>query len=161
MFPLTDPVNGPKGTLSALLGVRIARTRDLVGLHQGKRRGTLLCQSCWELGTSSVLSSSFLSRVFCLEAKRYMPGGLYYLSAANSASGLDKSFENLCFGCIQLSRVEALSCFLGNSSMASCSQSLVFLLRPYVTPNVTIFSQIRPVETCWSPYNNLFISFVT
>lgn len=87
-------------------------------------------------------------------------GTLLFVSSWN-ASGLDKSFENLHFGCIQLPTVEALSCFLGCSSMASSSQSLVFLLRTYVTPNMTIFSQIRPIETCWSPYNNLFISFVT
>lgn len=87
-------------------------------------------------------------------------GTLLFVSSWN-ASGLDKSFKNLWFGCIQLSKVEALSFFLGSSSMASYSQPLVFPLRPYVTPNITIFSQIRPVETCWSPYNNLFISFVT
>lgn len=90
-----------------------------------------------------------------------MPWGIYYLLVAENALGLDKSFENLYFGCTHLSRVEGLSCFLGSSSMASYFQFLIFLLHPYVTPNITIFSQIRPVETCWSPYNNLFISFVT
>lgn len=53
MFPLTGPMSEPRGTLFALLGVRLARIRDLVGIHQEERQGTLLRQSCWELGMSS------------------------------------------------------------------------------------------------------------
>lgn len=82
MFPLTAPVNDPKGTLSALIGVHITSVHDLVGLNHGEKQGTSLCQSCWELSMSSVLNSSFMTTVFRLEAKYCMPWGLHYSLAA-------------------------------------------------------------------------------
>lgn len=143
---------------SAVFGIHISRICASCGAEPWRQRDLALPVL---LGIRRELSAELFISEHSFSPRRKIEhalGTLLFVCSWN-ASGPDKSFENLYFGCVQFSGAEALRCFLGSSCKCSYSQSLVFLLHPCVVPGIIIFSQIRPAETCWSPYNNLFISF--